>query len=594
MGAFLAKAWGQIREFFKNMDRSARIRFGILAGSVVVVAIVAAALLGRVTYGVLYYNLPSAEAGAIVSALSERGVPYKTEGAGTILVPEEQVSELLMTLSAEGVYDSGGDLNFSILQSASGFGATDIERRAYLAFQYQDNIRRALLRLDKIEDAMVLITLPEESSFVFARDARDATAAVSIEIKNGAVLSPAEAVAIGDMVAKAAPGLQPENVSIVDSALNLYSAVPLAEGESGASSGDAAIVASQILLETQVKQQLETSVINLLTPVFGQGRVKAGASVSLEFDRETSESVEFAPPVAGETEGLVRSMERIYERTRDGEDTGGVPGTDSNGMGSTEDIDGTDEYPYLELGEGESYAKLLETINYELNQTTTQIERARGTVKRLSIAVLVDSGVIEEDYTAEVRELVAKAVGVSEDSVAVQRLPITETDNMISDALAAQTELLREMKLRDLIKTLAICAAGLIALGLLLFTARGMIRSGGKQRAALAAAGAGERAAADDRGGPAGYDVTPGYGDVAFDAYGNYDGMDGVSYVPGSAAPVGAYKGVTGSELEDVASEESDVTIGGERPNTLTQLERMIERDPKAVAQILRGWLTEE
>jgi flagellar M-ring protein FliF len=580
------------------MNRAARIRFGVLAGSVVIIAIVAAALLGRVTYGVLYYNLPQAEAGAIIAALSERGVPYRTEGTGTILVPEEQVSELLMTLSSEGVYNSGGDLNFSILQSASGFGATDIERQAYLAFQYQDNIRRALLQLDKIENAMVLISLPEESSFVFSRDARDATASVSIEVKNGGVLTPAEAVAIGELVARAAPGLRPENVSIVDSALNLYSAIPTAEGEQNAASSDAAIVASQILLDTQVKQQLETSVINLLTPVFGQGRVKAGASVALEFDRETSESIEFAPPVEGETEGLVRSMERIYEHTREESGEGGVPGTDSNGMGSTEDIDGTDEYPYLELENGENYAKLLETINYEMNQTTTQLERARGTMKRLSIAVLVDSGVIEEDYTAEVRELVAKAVGVSEDSVAVHRLPITETEsNVIADALVAQEVFLREIELRDLIKTLAICAAGLIALGLLLFTARGMIKSGGRGRADMVAATAvsGERLAADGSGYPLDYDAAPGYGDVAFDAYGNYDGMDGVSYVPGSAAPAGAaYKGVTGSELEDVDTDDQDVSVGGERPNTLTQLERMVEHDPKAVAQILRSWLTED
>ncbi|MDR1329774.1 MAG: hypothetical protein LBK23_09260, partial [Oscillospiraceae bacterium] len=142
------------------MERPARIRFGILAGVVVAVAIILTAVLSRVNYGVLYYNLPSADAGAIIATLSERGVPYRTEGSGTILVPEEQISELLMTLSAEG-YSDPGELNFSILQSGSGFGATDIERQAYLAFQYQDNIRRALLRLDKIEEAVVLISLPK-------------------------------------------------------------------------------------------------------------------------------------------------------------------------------------------------------------------------------------------------------------------------------------------------------------------------------------------------------------------------------------------------------------------------------------------------
>jgi flagellar M-ring protein FliF len=572
LGVLFAKAWSQIKDFFKGMDRSARIRFGILAGVVVAIAIVSAALLGRVNYKVLYYNLAPAEAGTIISALSERGVPYRTEGTGTILVPEEQVSELLMTLSSEGVYDSG-ELDFSILQSASGFGVTDIERQAYLALQYQDNIRRALLRLDKIDNAIVLISMPEESSFVFSRDARDATASVQLEIKNGASLSPSEAVAIGELVAAAAPGLLPENVRIVDSAMNLYSAVPI---ELGTETDDASAVAAQIMLETQVKQQLETSVINLLAPVFGAGRVKAAVSVTLGFDRESSTTTEFAPPVPGETEGLVRSMERMYERTRDGEAAGGVPGTDSNGMGSTEDIDGTDEYPYLELGEGENYAKLLETINYELNETTTQLEKARGVIERLSVGVLVDSSVVEEDYTTEVRDLVAKAVGVGEDSVSVQRLPIKELGDKLSEELSRQAELARGLKMRELLQTLAICLTALLALGLLLSAARGMAKK---------VKGAAERLPADGPKPP------PGYENIDFDGY---DGMDGVSYVPGSAPSPGAYTGVTASELEDVAPGDDAAPARDERLSAAAHLERMIDKDPKAVARVLRNWLTED
>lgn len=595
MGELFSKAWGQIKDFFKKMERPARIRFGVLAGAVVAVAIILTAVLSRVNYGVLYYNLPPADAGTIIAALAERGVPYKTEGSGTILVPEEQISELLMALSAEGYYSDSGELNFSILQSGSGFGATDIERQAYLAFQYQDNIRRALLRLDKVEEAVVLISLPKESSFVLARDATDATASVTLRIKNGGVLTAAEAVAIGEIVAAAAPGLRPENVKIIDEAANLYSAVPMTIGEQSAETSDAATVANQILLEAQVKQQIENSVVNLLAPVFGAGRVRAAASVTLSFDRESSEIIEFDPPVPGETEGLIVSLERIRELERESDAAGGVPGTDSNGMGSEEDIDGTDEYPYLEGENGEAYSRLLETINYELNQTTTQLEKARGTVKRLSIGVLIDSEVIAEDYTSEVRELVAKAVGVSEENVSVQRLPVSAQEDIITGALNSQAELLRDLKLRDMIKTIVICLAALLALGLILLLLRGFMKN--KEAARRAAAGpltAGVGAGGIE--GYPGYDTGPDYHGVAFDAYGNYDGMDGVSYVPGSAAPTDAYTGVTSSELEDVApaEEEDGVSVGAERMNTVTQLERMIEHDPKAVAQILRNWLTED
>ncbi|MDR0446879.1 MAG: flagellar M-ring protein FliF [Oscillospiraceae bacterium] len=578
MTALFSKAWTQVKEFFAKMERSARIRFGILSGIIVVGAIILAIILSRVNYGILYYNLPPAEAGSIIAALSERGVPYRTEGSGTILVPEDQISELLMTLSSEGYSDST-NLDFSIIENSSGFGATDLERQAYLGFQYQDNIRRVLMRLDKVENASVLISLPQSSSFVFARDARDATASVQLQLKNGSTLTAAEAVAIGEIVAAAAPGLVPENVRIVDSALNLYSAVPLPE-DIVTETSDAAVIASQIMLETQVKQQLETSVVNLLTPVFGTDRVKVGASVTLNFDHEVSEIIEFAPPVPGELDGMIISLERIRELARDNAAAGGVPGTDSNGMGSTEDIDGTTEYPYIESDDGENYSKLLETINYELNRTTTQLEKARGTVQRLSIGVLIDSGSVEEDYTAEVRSLVAKAVGVSEDSVSVQRLPVTAISDPISDTLTAQSDLLRDLKLRDLLKTLSICITALVALGVVLLVIRGVLRSNAEKQAAAALAAEGPP------------DDESGYGSLTLDDYGSYDGMDGVSYMPGSGAGSDAYTGVTSSELEDIVPDELDDMVG--QPNMIEQLERMIERDPKSVAQILRNWLTED
>ncbi|MDR0906221.1 MAG: flagellar M-ring protein FliF [Oscillospiraceae bacterium] len=579
MGAVLSNAWTQIREFFAKLERKNKIRLGIAAAVIVVGAIVTAVLLGRVTYGVLYAGLAPAESGAILNALTERGVPYRAEG-NAILIPENQISEMRMTLSSEG-YNDASALDFSIMQNASGFGSTDIERQAYLTFQYQDNIRRALLRLDKIDDAVVLISLPRESSFVLSGDVKEATASVTLDIKNGATLTPAEAVAVGETVAAALPGLLPSNVKIIDTAANLYSAIPIEiTGEEHVD--DAVVVANQILLQSQVKQQIETQVVNLLTPVYGEGKVKAAVAVTLNFDKESSQIIEFAPPVDGETEGLVLSMEELYERIRETDEYGEVPGTDSNGMGSFEDIDGTDEYPYIENYDNGAYSRLLRKINYELNNTTTDLEKARGTVSRLSIGVLIDSSVIKDDYTKEVQNLVANAIGVAETNVSVARLPVTNVDNSVAAGLEYQRGTLTRLELINILKIAVICITALAFLIFALILLRNLYRSAHPQTVAVA-------------GGP---DVS-GDMDLAADLemYGAFDGMDGVSYISSAPAESAyAYTGVTASDLEDLSEpeEEVGVTIGGERPDALVNLEKMISQDPKAIASILKNWLNED
>lgn len=520
-----------LKSFFEKLTKKEKIRLAVLAAVIIVLSIIIATVLGRTQYGVLYTGLGEADAGNILSALEGMGVDTKTQGSGTILVPEERISELRMRLSAEG-YQSG-DFDYSIFQNASGFGTTDLEKQTYLQFQLQANLRDYIMKMEKIEDCAVLVNLPKESSYVLSSNSEPASASIYIKVKGGGTLASSEANAIAETVSKAIPGLKTENIRIVDSKMHLYTI-----GELDLSNSSAGMT-QQFELENQFEEQLELQVQNLLTPVYGAGSLEAAASVTLNFDDEVVESVEFSPPIEGETDGIIVSMSELYENSRTVTDAEGTVGTDSNGVGTV-------EYPYGTLGEDELYSKVLKEANYEINQTTTQIQRAKGTIRDLSIAILIDSEAIAEDYTENVRSLVSKAIGVSEAYISVERLPFQLTDSEFDAQLAEQNAYIKSVQFKEtlnvVLKYAVILALILLAFIFIMSVAK-MAMGGRKEETVLATGGSVDYMADED--------VTQ---------------------------EVSQYKDV-------------DLNI---KSDGVLQLEKFIEKDPAAVAQLLRNWLSDD
>ncbi|NLT57771.1 MAG: flagellar M-ring protein FliF [Clostridiales bacterium] len=541
MRAFFSSLVHQLKDFWSGLTKRERNRFAVLTALIVLLGTGAAYLLGRTEYGVLYQNLEAKEAGEVLAALEEMGVSVRTEGAGTILAPREQVGELRMRLSAEG-YLSQNYLPDIYSAGSSGMGRTAQEQLVYYTYQKQADIRRAILQMDKVEECVVLINMAKESSYVWDPNAQPTSASVLLEIRRGELLENGEANAIAALVSTALPGLSYENIHLVDSKMNQYHlGAPSAEG------GGAQEIGKQFELENMVRDRLQKQVLNLLSPVFGTDRVNASVNVRLNFDRERIQSVEFSPPEGMDSEGLVISMSELYENARDGSTAGGIPGTDANGMGAA-------QYPYGDLGEDEYYSKVLREMNYEINETTTEVERAQGVIKSLSIAVLVDSEAVGEDHTADVTTLVAQALGVNENYVSVRRLPFQSDPNPYAELLAEQRASERQIRMWEMAQVL-IKAAVIVVLALLLFL---MVRSVLKAR--------------EDR--------------------------ERVILMPGGAqegeVPVGidylAGEGEDGPEEENFYA---DVKLSAKSAG-IEQLERIIDKNPQAVAMLLRNWLSEE
>ncbi len=392
----------QLTEMWRNMSKSTRWKVILIASLLLVVAIGSAFFLNRKEYVVLYSNLDSKDAGEILNKLTEMKVDAKPQGMGTILVPKDQETRIRMELSSQGYPKSG--LNYDLFMNQSGFGTTDFEKQKYLLFQLQDRLQNTIKTLEGVEDAIVTISMPEADSFVLQENKEPATASVLLKLASGVELAPKQVKGIQELVLKSVMGLTPENISIIDSNMNVLSNQ---EGDEGSQIAD-----TQLELENKVGRQIEQRILSVLEPVFGYKKVVAAANVKLDFDKKVEESIKYEPVT--DDEGIAVSINELKEKvTNSAGGEGGVPGTTSNG--------GSTQYPASQQVTGD-YEKTNRVTNYQVNQVKEQLEKAQGQIKDLSVSVVIDNNKMTTETMENVREIVASAVGIDPTRVVVQSM----------------------------------------------------------------------------------------------------------------------------------------------------------------------------
>ena len=436
--------FAKITENLKKMKRSQLVLIVVVIIITIIAVSTVVSLSNQTEYAVLFTGMESGEAGEVYSALEEMGVPVEASSNGTILVPSEQVDELRYKMNAQGYPSSG--LNYDIYtDNATSFGLTDTDKQLYYQFQLEQNISKTINWMDKVKSSTVMLTLPEDSVFVLADgNEREATASVVLDLRAGATLTSADADTIRAIVSKSVASLPPENITIADSQMNVYSVGASLGGGSGS-------VSEQIELQNRVAEQLRTQIINLLSPVFGPERLSASVNVVLDFDKEVTSSIALSPPVENDDNmGIIVSMQEMEEKVAGGNTTAeGVPGVDENG--------GAPVYQATD-GEDGDYYKVTRAVNAEVNEINQQLERAQGQIKELSATLIIDGGDDIAAILPDVRKQIATAIGVPEEKITVSNMPF-EQNTQYAESMSEQTKILEQVEKNKLIYTLIIAGA---------------------------------------------------------------------------------------------------------------------------------------
>ncbi|NTU76197.1 MAG: flagellar M-ring protein FliF [Alphaproteobacteria bacterium] len=342
------------------------------------IAVVALSLLGFFGFlttrissspmALLYSELDQQDAGAIGQKLDSLKIPYEVSPSGNMIrVPSEQVGRIRMMMATDGL-PKGGSIGYEIFDQKEGFGTTSFVQNINHLRALEGELARTISTMTSIQSARVHLVLPQRE--LFSHGAQAATASVFVKTRGGVVLAREQIAAVQHLIAAAVPQLQPTQISVVDDKGNLL-ARPTT-GESGMANNQDDMRA--VFEQTQARK-----IEDLLSQSLGFGKVRAQVSADLDFDRITTNSEIFDPESQ-----VIRSTQSTTEDS-------------TNNDGGNENVSITNNLPATP-GQvpggggsgGNKNSRAEETINYEINKTVRSQIRESGSIKRLSVAVVVD------------------------------------------------------------------------------------------------------------------------------------------------------------------------------------------------------------
>ncbi len=359
----------------------------------------------QVEYRPLYSELSEADLASVVQSLKEKKIPYKLTGSHAVSVPADKLYEIRLALAAEGL-PRGSGVGFEIFDQQR-LGSTEFVQRINYQRALQGELSRTINQMEEVQESRVHLVLPEESLFV--EDQKPPRAAVFLKLRPGSKLGTRQLQAIANLVASAVEGLEPDNVTIMSTDGKIFyrkekTDTPLE------------MTNYQLEVKNRLEENLRQKVQSMLARVVGADKVIAQVSVDLDFSR-----VEVAEDIYDPDSVVVRSQQRSIETSQ---------GSGLNPRGNP-DAPINIESRLLESSSAapkqKTFSRQKETVNYEINRINRQIIRSPGSIKKISVAVVVDGpyktektkdGKIEHIFVGRspqelkaLEDLVKKAVG---------------------------------------------------------------------------------------------------------------------------------------------------------------------------------------
>ncbi|WIM96083.1 flagellar basal-body MS-ring/collar protein FliF [Actinoplanes oblitus] len=383
------------------------------------------------SYAILFNNLSTKDASAIVESLQKSNTSYELANDGqTIMVPRDQVNALRLQLSGEGLPNDEGT-GYSLLDQ-QGITTSDFMQHANYQRALEGELAKTIKSIDGVEAATVHLVLPQKD--VFAESAAKPTASVLVASKSTSPLSGDQVQAIVHLVASSVEGLDPTQVTVAGADGKILST---GGGAAIATGGDSGSEAQTVEFQNRMNAALQT----MLDRLVGPGHSVVTTTADLDFDQTETRSKTYSSDPS-----LPSLSETTSSETYSGSGTGngGVLGPDNiqvpNGAGSNG-----------------QYANKNEARNNALNETQEVRRKAPGSIRRLNVAVLLDSTTAASVDPTQVQQLVSSAAGIDAtrgDTIAVSAMPFdTSAQQAAKNELAAAAAADKQNKQMTLVKT---------------------------------------------------------------------------------------------------------------------------------------------
>ena len=421
--------------------------------------------------------------------------------------------------------------DYSTFLQGSGLMASQYEKEQWKIYQAEEDLRRYVRTMDNVSDAIVKLANTDKKISIFAQDNIPVTATVHVITTNGSIPSPELVTALKNGTAGAVSGLLPENVVITCQNGLVVDDMSKVYGD---------LYTNHLEFKNRVEADLEAGLHVLLDSVLGRDNYTVKTHAVLNFDEHSQQSTIYQP-VTDES-GIVESMQTVREIARGNGAAMGEPGIDENGGG--------DDYDEMESSDASFYEKAADTVNYQNSVINDQIVFAKGTLVNLTCAISVNSLEIDasSQVTQSLQAIAGGALGLVRSNYNLITVEFFPFEGLKASREAAESALadMRRQQTMELIRTLVLYVLIGICVLVLILKLYGLLRKEPEGTDEF------QRALEED-----------------------YD-----------------------PEMEEMAALLEMATLGeiGEAPKSpfRDQVEKFIDKNPSAVADLLRNWFGDD
>lgn len=403
-------------------------------------------------FQLLYANLEPKDAASIVSWLKGEKIDYQLKNNGkNIWISANKLYETRLELASSGL-PSGGGVGFEVFDKQS-FALTDFVQKVNYTRALQGELARTITSLKPVDATRVHLALPEKR--LFKNQQKKATASIILTLSKESALSKDQVQGVIHLVSGSVEGLNPEDVTVIDSFGKILEGTSKPDDEERFS-------VEMLVFQQSLERRLETRAQDLLDKTMGYGQAMVRITANLDFAK-----VEKTEELFDSEEPVIRS-EQSSNESNGSTGASGIPGVESNLQGNTN----------AQAGGGSPSSKSTRTTNYEISKTISKTVNPTGTIKSLSVSVLLADKVIppkdeesqpttttrNEKELKSIESMIASALGLD-----IQRGDVINVASMPFMVAEEDQRLAGEMPKNLLYEYLPLFKIGILSIGALLF-----------------------------------------------------------------------------------------------------------------------------
>ena len=426
----------QIKGVWNDASSAARVGLSALAAACVAIVVGVGMWSSQPEYVPLANGLTPTKAKQLADRLDAEQISYELTPSGAgVAVDSSQWARARM-LTADLTDDVGGN---QITLDTPLLGDPSLNHFRLLRHK-EAQLAASISRIQGVKTATVHISQPESSPFFGEQEPTTASVVLTLEKQN---FQRSQAGAIVAMLATSVEGLNPEDVNVVDTRGRLLYTYQ---------SGPANELNDQFEFRQRLQMELATKAQRLLAEMLGHGKSSVQITADVDFTQTERTETTYNPELK------VKKREKTTSITRSGlsKASGGVAGIAANGGGAAT---GGDNTPFSEKEEEAE-------TDYETPSVVDTVKQASGTLKRLTVAAMVDLSSEGDPLNVsqqEVEELIQRAVGFDAqrgDEITVVQTKFAESPLAVAPEPAGWTW----DRIQDLARMSSLGLASLVAL----------------------------------------------------------------------------------------------------------------------------------